>query len=70
MAVKFKSIDFKTRTATFDVNGDLKTRPIAQEVTNETLEEHLTALAEGLKIEFPEEACVLSDCKIAEGTEF
>ncbi len=70
MAVKFKSINFEDRTATFEVNGGLRTRPIAQEVTNETLEAHITALAEGLKIEFPEEVAVLSDCTIAEDTEF
>lgn len=42
------------RTATFSVGENIVTRPIAQEVTDDTLREHLTALARGLAIEYAE----------------
>lgn len=47
-------------TATFQVDGaeELVTRPLSQEVTDETLEEHLKALARGLAVE-AEEATLL-----------
>lgn len=52
MAVKFQSVDLKARTATFDVDGESVTRGIADDVVNETLKDHLIALAQGLAIEY------------------
>ena len=45
------SVDSVARTATFAVNGQNITRGISQEVTSETLADHLQALANGLIIE-------------------
>lgn len=52
----FVSMSIEERTATFNVNGENITRPISQEVTDETLADHLQALANGLIIEAEEKA--------------
>lgn len=52
--VKFLSLDAGSRTATFDVNGKTVTRTISQETSDETLAEHLQALARGLAVELEE----------------
>ena len=49
--VKFVSLDKAARTATFDVGGEQVTRRIPKQF-KETIDEHLTALAGGLAIEF------------------
>jgi len=49
--VTFKSLDKEARTATFDVDGKSVTRKIPQQFAG-TIDEHLTALAKGLDIEF------------------
>lgn len=62
------------RAATFSVDGEEVTRPISQEVTDETLEAHLVALAQGLAIECAEKelaespALTLSEGLVAAGT--
>lgn len=53
--IKFISINAETRTATFGVNGKEVTRSISQETTDETLAEHLRALARGLAVELEEQ---------------
>ena len=73
--VLFSSIDTAARTATFTVDGTPVTRPIAQEVTDETLADHLQALANGLIIEAEQAAAVatpgaITAAPVAEGTEF
>lgn len=51
ITVKFVSIDMETRMATFDVDGVIEERQIADKIKQDTLAEHLTAMAEGLLIE-------------------
>lgn len=54
ITVNFVSIDMETRMATFDVDGVIEERQIADGVGQDTLAEHLTAMAEGLVIEAKE----------------
>jgi len=49
--VKFLSVDKNARTATFDVDGVEITRKIPNEFVG-TIDTHLTALANGLSVEF------------------
>lgn len=49
--ITFVSADLTARTATFNVDGTPVTRPIAQEITSDTLQDHLTSLAYGLYVE-------------------
>lgn len=54
ITVKFVSIDMEARTATFDVDGVIEERQIADGVGQDTLGEHLIVMAEGLVIEAKE----------------
>jgi hypothetical protein len=54
ITVNFVSIDMEARTATFDVDGVIEERQIADGVGQDTIAEHLTAMAEGLVIEAKE----------------
>ena len=60
MAVKFLSMDLVNKTATFEVNSNVVNRPIAEGVTDETIKDHLVALAQGLAIELPEDVAQLT----------
>lgn len=68
-------MDLEARTATFDVDGEKVTRPIAQEVTDATLQDHLQALANGLFVEAEEKAATeivgtITTVPVEVGTEF
>lgn len=59
--IKFQSINAEVRTATFLVNDQPVTRPIADDITDETLGAHLQALALGLSVELEDEGLTDDD---------
>lgn len=65
--ILFESIDTVNRTVTLKVGATLVTRGYASNVTD--IDAYIKALAEGLKIEFPESETVLSPTSFVKGEE-
>ena len=65
--IKYNSIDKVNRMVTFDIDGALVSREVAEHIDDTSIDDHITALKNGLTVEYDIPSKTITKVKYSKG---